>query len=408
MTSSDTQKSQFLELLLQVAREFGSDKVIDRFRHIKSEREKYLREQWKDQLGDEGPAIFRDVDFDHLRVLLYDYLEKDTNKHFQFNTELVKTCIQFNEYEKAREILKGLLDKEVSNKKRAKILMLMGKVALLRNEYEQSREYYKSALEIHKRLQNYRGVASAYNNLGIISHEQWRAQTGRKYFEDAKKLDPYYDDQQIKISVQINLGIVYNIQGDYSKAFEIFESLLGEIEGSNDIAKLQLLINQGISARDDGQHSSAIKILKESIKLSSKINNKRLLALSKLALGETSVLTGKLDQCNENLIDAFKKFSHLHDKVRIADTYRVFGLLHIEREQYELAESEIQISLRINNENGNIPNLAESYKAYSKLAKIRGDTAKQREYLQKALALCETMQATRRVERLQEEIDLLA
>jgi len=409
MNLSNTQKNQFLERLLEISREYGNEEIIDRFRHVKSEREKYLREQWKEQItGDEGPAFFRDVDFEHLRVLLYNHLDSEPDQYFQFNIALVKACIQFSGYEKAQAILNALLDKVVSNTKQAKVLMLLGKVALLRNEYEQSTEYYKRALSIHDRLQNFRGIASAYNNLGIIAHEQWQAETGKMYFEKANEQSPKHDDTYTKMFIRMNLGIVNILQGYYEKAFRIFESLLeNKTEDTNPGIKLHLMINQGISARDAGNYAQAIKILSAAKKLSVEVKNQRLLALSKHGHAETLIFLDELDKCENELVDAFKIFSKIYNRNFIADTYRVFGLVHIERGQYELAESEIQISLRINNENGNIPNLAEAYKAYSKLAKIRGDIARQRECLKKALALCETMQATKRVEQLQGELAAL-
>ena len=407
MTPNETYMTAFLESLLEIARGFGGEDIIDRFQSVKTEREKYLSEQWKDQVHDIGPAITRNIDFEQLLVLLYKKLPEDSPELFEAKLAVVKLCLQFNEYEKARSILEPLSKEEQSVTRQATIAMHQGKLALLRNRYDASAEHYKKAVNLYSRTQNYRGQASAYNNLGIISHEQWQSKTGKTYFNKAKNLFPNIQDQQLKISVNINLGIVNGIQGEYEKAYEIFNDLLRNIDEKNSVAKLQLLINKGISARDAGKLEESMDALKLAIDLSNNVKNGRFLALSKHGLAETFVLQGNLKESSDSLISAFKIFSKIHDKIFIADTYRVFGLLHIERGQYELAESEIEISLRINNESGNIPNLAESYKAYSRLADIRGDTARQKEFLHKAISLCETMQATKRVERLQKELERL-
>ncbi|MCF7803687.1 MAG: hypothetical protein K9N46_00110 [Candidatus Marinimicrobia bacterium] len=407
MVANKTNTSQFLSKLLDVAGKFGEDDLVDNFLYIKKERERYLQEQWKDDLADIGPAIFRDIDYEHLMVLLERKLSTHDDLLFQSKLAFAKVCLQFNQFEKAYSILKPLKKLKLDPENNADIEMHLGRLDLLRNQYEESIVHYKKAVELYSSVDEYRGQARAYNNLGIIAHEQWQAETGEGYFEKAKALSSDHEDNYTKTFVKMNLGIVKALKGNHDEALTIFESLLKNEAGYDKNVKLHLIVNIGVSAKDSNKLDHAIQVLNNAVQLANELNNSRLLALARLALGEAYIYINEYEKSDLQLVKGFKLFSQIHDKVNMADTYRIFGLLHLENDQIELAESEIQISIRINKEKGNIPNLAESFRTYARLDEVKGDTEARKEHLQKALSLCETMQATFRAQRIKEELDQL-
>ncbi|MEJ2049282.1 MAG: tetratricopeptide repeat protein, partial [Calditrichota bacterium] len=339
--------------------------------------------------------------------LLYDEMSPDVERLFETAVPIIKLCLQFGEYEKARALI-GTLKVPAGDKSRqTELFMLEGKLSLLTNQYERSIQKYQQAAQLYSELNDKRGLASAYNNLGIIAHEQRQTEPGREYFEKARSLSDYHEDENLKMSILVNLGVVHLIHGESEKALEIFNSLFQQFNDSSQAQLFLLNLNKGLAERDNGDYKQALQSLSKAMDIAKNLNDQRHIGTATFNLAEIHILSGEIEKGNNLLIQAFKIFSNLYDAVRIADTYRVFGLLHMKQGYFELAESELRISLRVNKEKGNTLNLAETYYAYSKLAEKQGNQTDQEVYLRKSLSFCQSMQATRRIERIQEELDAL-
>lgn len=407
-TTKEQQTGRFFDQVLSLVEEYADEPVVQQFKSIQAERERYLHKHWADygMVGEAiEPVYYRDIDYEHLVMLLRDLLADNFDKLFEAYISIIKLAVQYGEYEKARHLITSLKIPEQEKQKQAEFFMLEGKLALLSNQYERSIQKYQQAAQLYSELDDKRGLAGAYNNLGIIAHEQWQTESGREYFEQAQMLGQNHSDENLNVIIRMNLGIVYLIQGEAVKAGELFESLIDRIGTENKYQRLLLLSNQGLAARDAREYSRAQRSLEEALTIARELEDQRQIGIVTFDLAEVSVLSGEYDAGNELLLTAFTIFSNLHDAVRLADTYRVFGMLHTRQGYYELAESEFRISLRVNKEKGNTLNLAETYRAYSELAAAQGNTRNQIEYLRKALSFFQSMQATRRIEQIRKKLD---
>ncbi|HKJ69935.1 MAG TPA: hypothetical protein VKA68_18415 [bacterium] len=407
-TTKSRQTDKFFEQVLSLVEEYADEPVAEQFKSLQAERERYLRERWADY-GLVGEAIepiyYRDIDYEHVVVLLHDHLTDKFDELFEASVAIIKLAMQYGEYEKARHLVSLLKIPAQDKQKQAEFFMLEGKLALLLNQYERSTQKYQQAAQLYSELDDKRKLAGAYNNLGIIAYEQWQTESGREYFEQARILGRNHGDENLAVIIQMNLGIVHLIQGEAVKAGKLFESLLGRIGADNKYQRLLLLANLGLAARDARTYSRAKQSLEEALKIAHELEDQHQIGIVTFDLAEVSVLSGEYDTGNELLLKAFTIFSNLHDAVRLADAYRVFGILHTRQGYYELAESEFRISLRVNKEKGNTLNLAETYQAYSELAAARGSTRNQIEYLRKALSFCQSMQAVRRIEQIRAKLE---
>jgi len=148
-------------------------------------------------------------------------ISPDFERLFEAAVSIIKLCLHFGEYEKARGLTGSLKVPEGDKPRQAELFMLEGKLSLLTNQYERSIQKYQQAAQLYSELGDNRDLASAYNNLGIIAHEQRQAEPGREYFEKALSLSPRHEDENLKMIIRMNLGIVHMIQGDSSEAAEI-------------------------------------------------------------------------------------------------------------------------------------------------------------------------------------------
>ncbi len=166
-----------------------------------------------------------------------------------------------------------------------------------------------------------------------------------------------------------------------------------------------LLVNLAMTYRDLARHTQAEKLLYEARELAQKENNRRLIGLAAVALAEVKVRTSQLEEAERELWEAFKVFSLLYDRIAVAETYRVFGMLTRERQLYDLSRSQYLVSIDINTEYGNRLSLMETYYELSILEKIQNNGDARLRYLQKALEYAEFMNAGPRISLLRQELE---
>ena len=403
----DERSSGFLDRLLGVVQEFAGEQALEEFRRIKTEREKYLHEQWLPAAVETGQVVLRDIDYEHLLTLLQEAVGEDFDRYFQAHTRIVRICLEFGKYDRAFSILNDLTVPTEDLQKQGEYYMLFGKMYLFINAYQESFSSYKKALDIYQTLGIESSLAAVYNNLGIVAHEQWQIEDGKYFFEKAEQLAKSLGDEHLQVMVEMNLGIVHNIRGESEKAYQMFESLYQYAGDRNIEWLLQLHVNQSLSARDCGRIDEAKAILQKAEFFVSEIQNRGYLGTFHLAYGEVLLETEEYEESLGHLGIAFKIFSQLFDLVNVADVYRAFAVLHTRQGYYELADSEFRISLRVNNEKGNIHNLAVTNYEYSELARVTGQKEAERERLQKSLSFYETIGASARIRKIQSRLDEL-
>jgi len=397
--------TQYLEKLLEVVERYAGKQVVREFRTIKSEREKYLQEQWIPVSEGTKEVVLRDVDYQHLLTLLTDGIGNDFDQYYQAHKEIVSICMEYGKYDRAFSILETLSIPNDDSQKQAEYHMLCGKMYLFRNAYEKSVAEYKQAMEIYRMLGDNFALVSVYNNLGILAHEQWQIEDGKYYFEQAKELALEVGKDEAIPMLEINLGIVHNIHGESEKAYALFSRLHDRVTGTDHDWMIQLYVNHSISAKDCGRPEEGKRILEEAQSILDETRDSRSVAIYHLAFGEVLIHTGEYEDSLRHLGIAFKIFSQLFDLVHVADTYRTFAMLHMKQGYYELAESEFRISLRVNQEKGNVHNLAVTYYEYSKLAEQLGKRADQEERLHKSLSLYRSIGASQWIQRIQRELN---
>ncbi len=405
--------SQFFDDLIELMVSFGGQKLIGKFKHIKKLREQYLGEHWEDIDQSTKFKVFREIDFDYIISLLRSSTVFDYDQLVKLHFTLINICLKYGEYTKSKDsvqYLKKILDAE-SPGYMAEFYMCKAKLYLLTNETKLSEDNYGKALEFFKVSDNTEGMIKAYNNLGIISYEQkWDTSTGKEYFLKAKNLYEKSDrniSDDVKITIQMNLGIIEDIQGNSSDAYEIFDSLM---DSSDDIPTeilYNISINKGQAAKNFDKLDLAIECLSyfnnnDLIQPSSRVDG-----LYNLLLAEVYVRKENFTKAQKHIIKAFKIYSRLHDRLVLADIYRVFGMLYRKQHSYQLAESQLKISLDLNDEFSHIRYLTETHYEFSLLSRDQGDARSRKTHLKNAISFARKMGAAKRVERLTAELDTL-
>lgn len=402
----------FIERLLDTVESQGGAGIIQAFSNTKQRRDRYLREEWMEPGRENGDTYFREIDFEHLLTVIHRHYHEHPSAAVSVYLEIVQVCLEFGELQKAQDLLK-FIEKRVGldqTDQRIAFLMMKGKWGLYTHRSEIAQACYEEALQHCTVAGNSRGQIKALNNLGILSFKLWKTDQGYEYFLRAreqigKASEPI--DRQTEVYVHMNLGILKGMQGDFQQACESFTSLEDAYPDLTGLPLVKLRYNKGTALKDAGELEDAAEVLTDVITRAETLPAYHTFGEAQVAFADVCVQTGELDRGKNALSEAFKVFAKIHDRPGLAESYRVLGLYHQIQAYDDLAEEQFHISRKIATEYYNLLTLTETSHAMSRLMAKRGDHDRQRQYLQESLEYAEEMQAIRRQERLQVELDAL-
>jgi len=404
--------TQFFDAIMGVVSEFGGAELKEQFIRARRTRERYIREQWQAEVEDSDTPLFRELDYDHLLMLLRSHLTESKQELIESHLALIKICCGIGEYRRAEELI-VYLNATIDNDQvalRSEVHRQEGKLYYLMNKWDRSTEAYQRALRLFRQTGDVDGQFSANNNLGVLFQETWEVEQGKRHFREALHVIDQMGDEwpgvdKHRLFVQMNLAIIQAIQGKWEAAIEAFTRILQRREYLNAESYIGLLVNLAISYRDLSKYTQAENFIYEARELAQEEHNRRLTGLATLVLAEVKARSGQLDAAERELWEAFKIFSLLYDRIGVAETYRVFGLLAREQHMYEVARSQFLVSIDINKEYGNRLSLLEACYELSLLEKIQQNIEARLQYLQQALVYAESMNAGPRIAFLRQELE---
>lgn len=106
--------------------------------------------------------------------------------------------------------------------------------------YEEAIDYFFQSLKIMGKIKNEKGIARSYNLIGIIYYYLENYDLSLKYYSKALELNKKQDDKKWIAGNSNNIGMIYERKGNYEKALEYY---LKSMEMSNEIGNRNWLAN---------------------------------------------------------------------------------------------------------------------------------------------------------------------
>jgi tetratricopeptide (TPR) repeat protein len=171
----------------------------------------------------------------------------------------------------------------------------------------------------------------------------------------------------------MNMGIVHNIKDEYDNALSHYARAKSFLEGVGDGTRLaELHHNIGMTYLSRNLYKQASREFDLSLSIGTKQHNMNLLGLAHLGKANVHYHLNDLPTALRLVNKALEPFSAAGDRLSIADSYKVKGMIHREMKKYNFAESYLQTSLRMNLELSNRLNAAETYVEIGLLEQKRG------------------------------------
>jgi len=210
----------------------------------------------------------------------------------------------------------------------------MGKIYAALGDMVKAIENHQQAIKYNNEVNNERGVAYSYSNLGQTHFLQKNYSTALRYYKKSKTI--YQRD-----SVKVPMAELYN------RISLVFREL-NQLDKSLEYDYLALMTQE-------------------------KLRDKRGIANSNYNIGKTSMLQGELTRATGYISYAEKLFIELEDNLGLAKCYLLSAKINISEKKYKKASSDLSRTIVIAQEREAIKELSEAYFLKSKISERQGD-----------------------------------
>jgi PAS domain S-box-containing protein len=252
--------------------------------------------------------------------------------------------------------------------------------------------YSKQALELAVKTGFQRGIASAYNNIGLAYFNLNKTNDALDNYLHALEI---FNDIGYKKGSSIslaNIGYLFYSQGNYPKTIEYYSQSLSLAQESGDKQRsASLLGNIGIVYYDQGYYAKALSYYMNSLSIYEEIKENQGIAY---ALGNIGLIYEAQENYSKSLEyygRSLKIQQEIPDKKGIATTYNNIGDIYNTLKNYSKAQEYFQHALSISTEIDYKKVIASSLNNIGDVYKKQGKYSKASEYYTKTIPIYQEM-----------------
>jgi two-component system, NarL family, sensor kinase len=198
--------------------------------------------------------------------------------------------------------------------------------------------YANKAIDLSIRYKFDKGIAQAYNDLGIIFYDKQNFDTAIVLYNKSFAIRQQNNDVSGMAKLYNKIGVVYQKQGNFDKALENQLNALKLFEQvKDDIGISYSLNNIGIVNQNMGLYDEAIKYQLRSITIKEKINDRYGLAGSYVNVGNIYLLQNNYPKAKEFYLKAEKITREIGDKEYLSNALNNLSRFYIGTKKYKEA-----------------------------------------------------------------------
>lgn len=280
-------------------------------------------------------------------------------------------CAQ-GDYPQARSFFQQTLEifRELNDKRGiASSWVNLGLVASMQGNHSEARAFYEKALALHREIGNLVGVANALGNLGGVAWEQGEYATARSYYEEELAIRRQLKEPEGIASSLGVLGGLAQLEGEYDRAVALFEeslSLQRKLGNKGGIA--YALSGLGSVAYDRGDYGLARARYEESLQIRRELGDKQGIAYSLNSLGSVALRQGEYERARTLFEESLSLFREMEVRGGIAGALNGLARVAYHQREYGRAAALYQESLRLRCEGGEKPNIIDCLEGLAAVA----------------------------------------
>ena len=231
----------------------------------------------------------------------------------------------------------------------------------LTGDYETGLTYGKQAVSLAQNLKFKRGVASSYNNMGIIYMFQNNFAEAMTCYESALKI--YKEDKNNTGVAKAygNMSGIYMYLGNYPEALKINFATLKMQEESKDTSGMASRHNNiGQLFLYQKKYPEALKYFATALKLYESVNDKEGMAIVINNMGIVYMDQHNYPEALKNYIAASKIYEETENKSGLASSFNNIGIIYDKLGNYQESLKNALAGLDLNEKTGNEDGIAAS------------------------------------------------
>ncbi len=317
--------------------------------------------------------------------------KEDTNKVNIFNQLSEVAGWRVGNYDTAKyyaQIAIKLAEKLGYKKGIASAYNNIGLIYNNRGDYPEALKNYFASHKIFEEIGDKKGIANNYVNIGSVYYSQGDYPEALKYYFTSLRIYEEIGNKSGIADNYIGIGIVYYYQGNYPEALKNFFSSLKIFEEiGNKYGIANNYNNIGIIYMDQRNYPEALKNFFASLEIFEKIGNKGGIAMNFNNIGLIYMNEGNYPEALKNYFGALKIYEEIGNKYGIANNYNNIGIIYSNQGNYPEALKNLFASLKIFEEIGDKSGIANIYNNIGETYTKIGDAQKGKEWLQRGLSL---------------------
>lgn len=212
-------------------------------------------------------------------------------------------------------------------------------------------DYGNKAIALGRQVNYLKGVAQAYNDLGIIFFDKENYDTAIYLYNQAVVMRQQMKDERGLAQLYLKIGIIYQKQGKFAEALDFQLKGLPLFEKFKDDKGTSYSLNNiGILQQNLGRYDQAISYLERSVVIKEKIGDKIGIAGSYVNIANIYLLKEDFAKAESYYQKAVDLSRQLDDKEYLANALNNLGNLHLRAKTYDKAIPLIRESFQLRSE----------------------------------------------------------
>lgn len=231
-------------------------------------------------------------------------------------------------------------------RRQGEALLNLSQIATLQGNYETALKYAKKSLEKFKEIKEPSGEAFAQSQLGLISFRLGKFQDSQIHYEQSVHIFESLGDRFNLMGAKVGLANIAWMQGEYEKAYSIYEEALGFWTEVSPTKAAGILTDWGLIALMVGDYERAQKHYEAALKTREKLGDLVGVGAALNGLASVAWRTGKLIEAQKLLLESLSIFQSVKNRWCIALTLTDLGNLALLRGENKIAQRTLSQSLR--------------------------------------------------------------
>ncbi|MBI4946031.1 MAG: tetratricopeptide repeat protein [Bacteroidetes bacterium] len=259
----------------------------------------------------------------------------------------------------------------------------IGIIYTYQGNYSRALENYFAALKIRKEINDKQGIAASYNNIGNVYYNQGNYDKAMENYLASLQIQKKFGDKQGIAASYNNIGGIYYHQGKYDKALENHFSALKIRKETGDEQSIFVSYNNiGTIYCEQGKYDKALENHFAALKIRQETGDKLGIAVSYNNIGNIYCKQGSYDNALENYFAALKIRQEASDKQGLARIYIGIANVYTKKVKYTEAMEWLEKGIRLAKEIGANPLLLEAYRKLSEANEKMNDYRNAYKYFQ--------------------------